>query len=96
MNSPQVKDFIHQHKSLFWYIPEDKKEEISTEVLVEIILNYGDIKAVKQLINLLGIDIVATHFYSLLNKSERKKGNFHELTINFFTLFFNRYAHRNI
>ena len=29
MNNSQVKDFIHQHKSLFWYIPEDKKEEIN-------------------------------------------------------------------
>jgi hypothetical protein len=28
MNSPEIKAFIRKHSSLFWYIPEDKKEEI--------------------------------------------------------------------
>lgn len=49
MNSPEVKKFLRLHSSLFWYIPEDKKEEISEEVLVEFILNYGDLEAVKGL-----------------------------------------------
>jgi hypothetical protein len=96
MNNSQIKDFIHQQKSLFWFIPEDKKEDVSIEVLVETILNYGDINAIRQLFYLLGVDEVAKHFYSLLNKSERKKANLHELTIHFFTLFFNKYAHRDI
>jgi len=43
MNSPEIKQFIHEHSNLFWYTPEDKKEEISTEFLVETILNYGDL-----------------------------------------------------
>jgi two-component SAPR family response regulator len=37
MNNPEVKAFIRKHSSLFWYIPEDKKEEISPDVLVEFI-----------------------------------------------------------
>lgn len=93
MNNQQVRDFILQQESLFWYLPKDKKEDISNEFLVETILNYGDIKAVKQLINLLGIDEVARHFYALVSTSKRKKGNLHELTIHFFSLFFNKYAH---
>jgi len=92
MNTAEVKEFINQQKFLFWYIPEDKKQDISNEFLVETILNYGDIKAVKQLIKILGINEVAKLFYSLVNNSSRKKGNLHELTINFFTLFFNKYA----
>ena len=93
MNKPEVKEFINQQKSLFWYIPEDKKQDISNEFLVETILNYGDIYAVKQLIKILGINEVAKLFYSLVNNSNRKRGNLHELTINFFTLFFNKYAY---
>ncbi len=34
MNSPEIKAFIRKHSALFRYIPEDKKEEISEDVLV--------------------------------------------------------------
>ncbi len=43
MNSPEIKEFIRQHSNLFWYTPEDKKEDIRPEFLVETILNYGDL-----------------------------------------------------
>ncbi len=96
MNSPEVKRFIRKHSSLFWYTPEDRKEEISHDVLVEFILNYGDIKAVKELILLFGIEKVAEIFFNSINLSERRKGNYHELTLNYFTLLFSKYAHGNI
>ncbi|MCX6251190.1 MAG: hypothetical protein NTX61_10620 [Bacteroidetes bacterium] len=93
MNSPEIKAFIRKNKSLFWYTPEDKKEDISAEFLVETILNYGDLYAVKQLFQLMGIKKVAEIFFNSINLSDRRKGNFHELTINYFTLLFKRYAH---
>jgi hypothetical protein len=93
MNSPEIKTFIHENRNLFWYIPEDKKENISQEFLVETILNYGDIIAVKQLFELMGIKKIAEIFFNSINLSDRRKGNFHELTINYFTLLFNRYAY---
>jgi hypothetical protein len=92
MNSPEIKQFIKENSTLFWYIPENKKEDISPEVLVETILNYGDMNAVKKLFNLFGIKRVAEIFFISINLSERRKGNFHELTINYFTHFFKRYA----
>ena len=54
MNSPEIKEFIREHSNLFWYTPEDKKEEISNEFLVETILNYGDKESVLHLFQLLG------------------------------------------
>ena len=93
MNSTKIQNFIIEHSDLFWYTPEEQKKNISKEVLVETILNYGDILAVKQLIKLLGINESARIFFDSINKSDRRKGNYHELTLNFFTLFFNRYAH---
>jgi hypothetical protein len=96
MNSPEIKAFIREHSNLFWYIPEDKKEDISPELLVEFILNYGDINSFKRLIGLFGIDKVAKFFFQSTNLSERRKGNYEELTFHYFTLFFNRYAHRNL
>jgi len=93
MNTPDIKQFIREHSNLFWYTPEEKKEEISHEFLVETILNYGDINAVKQLMKLIGIKKTALIFFDSIQLSDRRKGNYHELTINFFTLFFKRYAH---
>ena len=93
MNSPEIKAFIRENRSLFWYTPEDKKEEISLEFLVETILNYGDLAAVKQMFELIGIKKVAEIFFNSINLSDRRKGNFHELTINYFTLLLKRYAY---
>ena len=92
MNSPEIKAFIRKHSSLFWYIPEDKKEEISEDILVEFILNYGTLEDVKELFSLMGIKRVAEIFFESVNMSERRKGNYHELVLNYFTLLFNRYA----
>jgi len=96
MNSPEVKAFIRQHSSLFWYIPEDKKEDVSPDVLVEFILNYGDMDAVKGLFSIYGIDKIAEIFFNSINLSERRKGNYYELTLNYFTILFNKYAPRDI
>jgi hypothetical protein len=93
MSNPEIKQFIRENSSLFWHIPDDKKEEISKEVLVETILNYGDMKAVGRLLNLLGINEVADIFFRSTAVSNRRKGNYHELTLNFFTHLFRKYAH---
>ena len=93
MNNPEIKAFIHENKSLFWYTPEEKKEDISLEFLVETILNYGDLPAVKKLFELIGMKKVAGIFFDSINLSDRRKGNFHELTINYFSLVFKRYAY---
>jgi hypothetical protein len=95
MNNPRIKSFIRKYSYLFWYIQEDKKENISQDVLVEFILNYGDMDAVKELISILGIDVAANHFFNSINLSERRRGNYHELTLNYFTLLFNRYVSPN-
>ena len=33
MNSPEIKQFIRDQHNLFWYTPENKKEDISKEFL---------------------------------------------------------------
>jgi hypothetical protein len=91
-HSPEIKAFIQRHSPLFWYTPEDKKEEISEEFLVETILNYGDINSVKELISLMGINKISKIFFDTISQSERRKGNYHELTLNYFTLLFKPYA----
>ncbi len=52
--TPEIKAFIRKNAHLFWYVPNDKKLDISDEVLVEIILNYGTWDDVKEMKELLG------------------------------------------
>ena len=93
MNPPEIKEFIRQHNNLFWYTPEDKKEEISPEFLVETILNYGDINDIRNLIQIMGVRQLTTIFYNIQG---RKKLNYYPEIYNFFSILIQRYAHSNI
>jgi hypothetical protein len=85
MNSPELKAFIRENSSLFWYTPQDKKEDIGLGFLVETILNYGDINAVRKLCKLMGTKEVAKVFF---NATGREKLNYYPEIYNFFQLFF--------
>jgi hypothetical protein len=91
-HSPQLKVFIHEHSSLFWYTPEDKKEEISEELLLETILNYGTLNDSLHLIEIIGTD---NALRILQSAKGRKKMNYYPEIYNFFTLYLNRNAQRN-
>ena len=92
MNDPRIKTFIREHSTLFWYTPEDKKEEISPELLVETILNYGSLQDIRSLFEIIGLNEVAQIFFSAKG---RKKLNYYPEIYNFFSLYFNRYAQRD-
>ncbi|MBW6460090.1 MAG: hypothetical protein K0B08_05905 [Bacteroidales bacterium] len=81
---------IRMNRHLFWYIPEMEKENISLEALVETILNYGDLEAVRQLFNTVGIKTVADIFFRQTN---RPRVNYFPQVVHFFTLYFNRHVH---
>jgi hypothetical protein len=93
MNSPEIQQFIREHSNLFWYTPEEKKEEISHELLVETVLNYGDLQSVKQLIAIIGFDKLAEIFTGL---EGRKKLNYYPEIYNFFSILVHNHAHSNI
>jgi len=67
--------------------------EISDEYLVENILNYGNKEAFIELSKLMGIKTVSTFFFDSINRSDRTKGNYSELTIHFFNQVFKKYVH---
>ncbi len=93
MKTPEVKQFIQKHNHLFWYIPEDKKEEISQELLIETILNYGELSDFKELIQVVGFKQIVKVFSELQG---RKKLNYYPEIYNFFSLVLKRYEHSNI
>ena len=85
MNNPEIKEFIKKNGSLFWWIKEVEKENISLDLLVETILNYGNEKSVKRLFELVGIKRVAEIFYRQI---ARERKNYYPRTMNFFKLYF--------
>jgi hypothetical protein len=89
MNSPEVKEYIRKHSALFWYTPDDKKEEIGPELLVETILNYGTLDDVRNLFKLVGVKETAEVFFSA---EGRKKLNYYPEVYNYFSLYFKKYA----
>jgi hypothetical protein len=89
VNAPEIKAFIRENRTLFWYTPEDKKENISLEFLVETILNYGSLNEIRTLIKIMGVQKISQIFFSA---EGRKKLNYYPEIYNFFSLFFSRYA----
>ncbi len=93
MNSPEIKQFIREHSALFWYTPEDKKEEISHELLIETTLNYGELNDIKRLVEIMGMERISEVFFNL---EGRKKLNYYPEIFHYFSLLFRKYAHRDI
>lgn len=89
MNDIEIKEFIKENSSLFWWIKDEKKEDIDIELVVETILNYGNEKNVKKLFDLIGIKRVSSIFFRQISK---KRTNYHPRTINFFKLYFQKHA----
>lgn len=82
------EQFIDENAILFWYIRKDKLHALSDEVLVEFILNYGSLKAIKELFEIIGIKKLAK-IYSQIQG--RKKGNYFPELYNFFGLLIKTY-----
>ena len=92
-NSPELKSFIKEHGYFWWWVPEERKEYLSLNSVVEATLNYGDIYEIKRLFDLIGIEKVSEIFYKQISG---KRPNYSKRTINFFKLYFNRNVHRDI
>ena len=89
MYSSDIKLFIKEKKDLFWYTPDDKKEEVSPALLVETILNYGTLDDVRRLIRLMGMEEVSKVFFSARG---RQNLNYYPEIHNYFSLLFKKYA----
>jgi hypothetical protein len=84
-----IQELIKENSHLFWWVPQEKKKDLSLDSLVEAILNYGDSKSVKKLFDTVGIKTVAEIFYKQIN---RKRTNYFKQTIHYFSLYFQKYA----
>jgi hypothetical protein len=85
------REVIDQNKGLFW--DQKNLDNMSTELIVERILNLGEFDSILKMIDIVGIDKTAKIFSK---KISRDRHNFSPKTANYFKLFFKKYAQRNI
>jgi hypothetical protein len=89
----ELKGYIEKYKRLFRYQLQDNRGYISSSLAVETVLNADSMEAVKEFIQLMGIENVAKIFFDDTNLSEGKVNDYYtEPTLNYFTLLFKRYA----
>ena len=84
---------INKNRQLFWYTPEEKKQDISDALLVERILNDGSLDDYKDLVSALGGKRVAEVFFSAKG---RQKGNYYPEIYHFYSLLLSKYAQGSI
>lgn len=82
-----IGDFVRKKKYLFW--STKNYDGLSEGAVVEAILNYGDMNDVRELISLLGIQKVSKIFKEQTN---RTRINYDRKIVNYFSLFFQKYA----
>lgn len=83
---------INKNRQLFWYTPDEKKQDISDSLLVERILNDGSLDDYRDLISVLGGERVAEVFFSAKG---RQKENYYPEIYHFFSLILSKYAQGN-
>lgn len=92
VKAAKIKNFIKNHSYFWWWVPEDKKENLSIEAVVEATLNYGDTNDIKELFDIIGIEKVAELFFKQISYN---RNNYSRRTANFFRLYFERHAQRS-
>ena len=90
----KLKAFLEENKDLFWHFDKTKLQQLSDDVIVEYILNYGDEISVKNLFEIMGINHVAQVFYK--NTALGRRVNYFPRTKHFFDLYFKKNAQGNI
>ena len=93
MHNPSLHKLIDDNRNLFWSVRREDLNKLSREAVVEIFLNYANIKEIRTLIEIIGIQEVAQVFYRQIGK---KRINYNKRTINYFNLYFKRHAQGNI
>ncbi len=84
-----IQNLIRQNCHLFWWVPDHKKEQLTTESLIEAILNYGDARSVKQLFETVGIYKVAGIFRQ---QTSNPRNNYQRPVKHYFSLYFDKHA----
>lgn len=82
-----VGDFIKKRKYLVW--STRNYDGLSTEAIVEAVLNYGDFDDIRKMISILGMKKVAGSFRKQIR---RRRNNYDPKIMDYFKRYFQKYA----
>jgi len=85
-----IQNFIKKRPHLIWYVKNPGN--LSEDSIVEHTLNYGDWNDVQTLFKILGIKKTARIFRKKSKPSKIGRQNYEPKVINYFNLYFNKYA----
>jgi len=88
----EITNFIKKRRYLIWYVGIENFDKLSDESIVEAVLNYGDWDDVQELIRILGLKKTAEIFRRKSKKSKMGRTNYRPEIINYFSLYFKKYA----
>lgn len=83
----KINDFIKKRPYLIWYTKNFSG--LSSEAIVESVLNYGNFDDVNKMISILGIKKTANIFRKQIRQ---KRKNYRPEIENYFQLYFKKYA----
>jgi len=83
------ESFIGKNAHLFWYIKKEAIPNISNEVLVEFIFNYGTLEDVKELIKIIGFQELKRVYEGV---TDRGVGNYIPEMLDLMSRITNKYA----
>lgn len=82
-----LKQFINKNKQFWWYVKDPAK--LDESAVVEGVIKYGDMKEIRQMIDILGLQNTSRIF---AKQSTSKRPNYDAKTINYFKQYFKQYA----
>jgi hypothetical protein len=94
IDNKKILKIIQSNRCYWWDCDPKKLNDLDFTAIVEGMLNYADFESIKELVEIAGIDNVADAFYQS-SISNRRMGNYHIEVLNYFNLYFQRYAHRD-
>ena len=90
MNQEKRQNFLKKKANLWWWVKDVKN--LSDEAILEGVLNYGELPDVLEVFQILGIKRTAAIFKK---QTERQRVNYRPQTLNYFKLYFKKYASGN-
>lgn len=85
----ELRDFIAARPYLVWSVKD--YDLLSKEAIIEAVLNLGTWNDFQELVRIEGLETIAHIFYKQLHTG-RQRGNYYPDVINYFTLYFKKYA----
>ncbi len=93
MKDERLRQFIEKRKYLVWWVKDHSK--LSPESIVEATLNYGDWNDVQELIEIMGIERVASIFREKSKPSAMGRQNYRPEIKHYFDLYFQRHVKKD-